>query len=107
MSKVLVEGGSFDQEVKSIAQQQQTSSFNGTAESTIQPTTHVLASAINAHSAKQLDPAGLFSSLFSGLTNCTINFAPQQLNINIGIGASHQQDEEFDALVAKLPPTNY
>ena len=107
MSKVLVEGGSFDQEVKCIAQQQQTSSFNGTAESTIQPTTHVLASAINAHSAKQLDPAGLFSSLFSGLTNCTIKFAPQQLNINIGIGASHQQDEEFDALVAKLPPTNY
>ena len=106
VSKVLAEGGSFDQEVKSIAQQQ-TTSYNGAAESTIQPTTPVLAGAIHAHSAKQLDPAGLFSSLFSGLTNCTINFAPQQLNINIGVGASHQQDEEFDALVAKLPPTDY
>ena len=44
--------------------------------------------------------------LFSGLTKCTINFAPQQLDINVGGGASHQQDEEFDALVAELPPSS-
>ena len=65
----------------------------------------MLVSAIHAHSAKQFDPAGLFSSLFSGLTKCTINFAPQQLNVNTRVGASHQQDEEFDALVAELPPS--
>ena len=39
VSKVLAEGESFDQEVKSIAQQQQTSSFNGAHESAIQPMT--------------------------------------------------------------------
>ena len=53
VSKVLAEGGSFDQEVKSMVQQQ-TSSFNGAAKSAIQPTTSVLTSAIHAHSAKQL-----------------------------------------------------
>ena len=77
VSKVLAEGESFDQEVNSIAQQQ-TSSFNGAA---IHPTS-VLASAIHTHSAHQLDPAGLFSSPFNGLTNCTVKFAPRYLNIN-------------------------
>ena len=95
VSKVLAEFGSFSQEVKNFAQQTSSSS-NGATESAATP---VLAS---AHSAKQLDCTGLFSSLFSGLTNCTINIAPQQLNINIGVGSSHQQDE---ALVAELPPS--
>ena len=69
VSKVLAEGGRFSQEVK----------LNRLALpmvllSLLLP---VLTGAIHAHSAKQLDPAGLLSSLFSGLTNCTINFAPQ------------------------------
>lgn len=50
------------------------------------------------------NPAGLFSSLFHGLTNCTINISPQNINIGVGIGefASSEMDE-FDSIVAEMP----
>ena len=50
-------------------------------------------------SNSRANPAGLFSSLFQGLTNCTINFSPK--NINIGEFASSEVDE-FDSIVAQM-----
>ena len=43
-------------------------------------------------------PAGLFSSLFHGVSNYTINFAPKTINIGVGIGgAASTQEDEFDS----------
>ena len=50
--------------------------------------------------AKSAVPTGLFSSLFSGLSNCTINFAPK--NINIGVGAVDSEVDEFDTIVSQM-----
>ena len=56
--------------------------------------------ATKAHSAKQVNP--LFSSLSVGRQIAAlINFAPHQLNIHIGVGASHEP-----CLIHKLPPSS-
>ena len=59
-------------------------------------------------SNSRANPAGLFSSLFQGLTNCTINFSPQSINIGVGFGefASSEVDE-FDSIVTELPMDNF
>ena len=63
-------------------------------------------SQIHATHSQSANPAGFLSSLFSGLTNCNINFSAQQLNINFGaINPGVEQLEEFDALVANMPPS--
>jgi len=54
---------------------------------------------------QQFDPSSLVSSMFSGLSNCTINITPQHLNINLQPPVMTHVDEfdEFDALVSSLP----
>ena len=59
-------------------------------------------------SNSRANPAGLFSSLFQGLTNCTINFPPKNINIGVGFGefASSVVDE-FDSIVAQMPMDSF
>ena len=59
-------------------------------------------------SNSRANPAGLFSSLFQGLTNCTINFSPQRINIGVAFGefASSEMDE-FDSIVTEMPMDNF
>ena len=57
--------------------------------------------------AKSAVPAGLFSSLFHGVSHCTINFAPKTINIGVGVGlggvASTEEMDEFDSVVSDMP----
>ena len=54
--------------------------------------------------AKSAVPPGLFSSLFHGVSNCTINFAPKTINIGVGIGgvADTEVMDEFDSIVSDM-----
>lgn len=55
-------------------------------------------------SNSRANPAGLFSSLFQGLTNCTINFSPQNINIGVGFGEFNSSEiDEFDSIVVQMP----
>ena len=59
-------------------------------------------------SNSRANPAGLFSSLFQGLTNCTINFSPQSINIGVGFGEFASSDmDEFDSIVTEMPMNNF
>ena len=50
--------------------------------------------------AKSALPA---SSLFHGVSNCTINLAPKTINIRVGIGgATSTQEDEFDSIVSNM-----
>ena len=57
--------------------------------------------------AKSAVPPGLFSSLFHGVSHCTINFAPKTINIGVGVGlgevASTEEMDEFDSIVSDMP----
>ena len=45
------------------------------------------------HVKSAIQPASLFSSLFHGVSNCTINFAPKTINIGVEIvGARHSRN---------------
>ena len=37
----------------------------------------------------------------------SINFAPHNLNIHIGVGSGVQEMDDFDSLVAKMPQIDY
>ena len=53
--------------------------------------------------AKSALPAGLFSSPFHAVSNCTINFAPKTINIGVGIGgAASTQEDKFDSIVSNM-----
>ena len=53
--------------------------------------------------AKSAFPAGLFSSLFNGLSNCTIKFAPKNINIGVSLGEFESSEvDEFDTIVSQL-----
>ena len=52
--------------------------------------------------------AGLFSPLFQGLNNCTINFSPQSINIGVGYGEFVSSEMgEFDSIVTEMPMDNF
>ena len=56
--------------------------------------------------AKSAVPPSLFSSLFHGVSHCTINFAPKTINIGVGVGlggvASTEEMDEFDSIVSDM-----
>ena len=64
---MVAEGGSFDEEVQVNEKEE---SKNATFKCSV--------SATRSHSSEQFGPSsGLISSLLNGLSNCSINFAPQ------------------------------
>ena len=59
-------------------------------------------------SNSRANPAGLFSSLFQGLTNCTINFSPQSINIGVDFSEfASSEIDEFDSIVTEMPMDNF
>ena len=74
LSNVIAEGGNLDKKVQAVQKHDSRSAVQSCSVSATQ----------HRCSTKQGGPAVLISSLFSGLNNCTINFSPQNLNINVG-----------------------
>ena len=85
------------------------------ASASVQPTPSSQSSTMMSHvqsqrRVMQLDSSSFISSMFNGVSNCTINISPQQLNVHLqpqgripqGPIPNHPVDE-FDALVNALP----
>ena len=54
------------------------------------------------YTLSQLFLQAFFSSLFHGVSNRTINFAPKTINIGVGIGGATSTQDEFDSIVSNM-----
>ena len=61
--------------------------------------------ALNVQSQCRVTQLGtsMLSLMFSGLTNCTINITPQQLNVNLQPQTAIRDVDDFDSIVNSLP----